>query len=140
MESINEALVGAVKALGGSKTVAAMLWPEKAPDAAQRLLLDCLNADRPAHLTPDHVVMVLRLSRQRGHHDALGWLLADLGYAAPVPMEPRDEAAELQRQFVEATRTLSVMAARIERLQAPAGSINAPYGVPDRAYSLRGVA
>ena len=61
-------------------------------------------------------------------------------------MEPRDEAAELQRQFIEASRMMAQLASRIERLQAPAGGlsaaasamvhpINAPYGAP-----VRGVA
>ena len=132
--SFNDALVAAVKALGGSKVVGALLWPEKAPDAAQRLLLDCLNDDRPAHLTPDHVRLILRLARQRGHHDAVAWLLADLGYAPPQPVEPRDEVAELQRQFIEASRAMQQLAGRIERLNtAPAvvhHTINAPYGAP----------
>ena len=138
--SFTMALVGAVKALGGSKAVAAQIWPEKAPDAAQRLLLDCLNDDRPAHLTPDQVLFVLRLARQRGHHDAVAWLLSDLGYAPPQPVEPRDEVAELQRQFIEASRAMQQLAGRIERLQvAPSAgpaAIHAPYGAP----VLRGVA
>lgn len=142
MDSFNEALVGAVKVLGGSKVVGCLLWPEKAPDAAQRLLLDCLNDDRPAHLTPEHVLLVLRLARQRGHHEAVAWLLENLGYAPPQPVEPRDEAAELQRQFIEASRMMSQLASRIERLQVPAaaalGSMHAPYGVPHGV--LRGVA
>lgn len=135
--SFNDALVAAVKALGGSKVVGALLWPEKAPDAAQRLLLDCLNDDRPAHLTPDHVRLILRLARQRGHHDAVAWLLADLGYAPPQPVEPRDEVAELQRQFIEASRAMQQLAVRIERLNtAPAvvhHTIHAPYGTPAAA-------
>lgn len=139
--SFNDALVAAVKALGGSKVVGALLWPEKAPDAAQRLLLDCLNDDRPAHLTPDHVRLILRLARQRGHHDAVAWLLADLGYAPPQPVEPRDEVAELQRQFIEASRAMQQLAGRIERLNtAPAvvhHTLHAPYGTP---APLRGVA
>lgn len=142
MDSFNEALVDAVKVLGGSKMVGCLLWPEKAPDAAQRLLLDCLNDDRPAHLTPEHVLLVLRLARQRGHHEAVAWLLENLGYAPPQPVEPRDEAAELQRQFIEASRMMSQLASRIERLQVPAaaalGSMHAPYGVPHGV--LRGVA
>lgn len=142
MDSFNEALVGAVKVLGGSKMVGCLLWPEKAPDAAQRLLLDCLNDDRPAHLTPEHVLLILRLARQRGHHEAVAWLLENLGYAPPQPVEPRDEAAELQRQFIEASRMMSQLASRIERLQVPAaaapGSMHAPYGVPHGV--LRGVA
>ena len=140
--SLTLALVDAVKALGGSKVVGCKLWPEKAPDAAQRLLLDCLNDDRPAHLTPEHVLLILRLARQRGHHGAVAWLLASLGYAPPQPVEPRDEAADLQRQFIEASRMMSQLASRIERLQVPAaaalGSMHAPYGVPHGV--LRGVA
>lgn len=120
-ESMNDALIEAVKALGGSKQVGPMLWPEKAPDAAQRLLLDCLNPDRPAHLTPEQMVLVLRLARRRGHHDALGWLLADLGYAPTTPIEPRDEAAELQRQFVAATELLRDIGDRLQRLQPASG-------------------
>ncbi len=116
-ESVNEALIGAVKALGGSKMVGAMLWPDKAPDAAQRLLLDCLNPERPAHLAPDQLLYVLRLARQRGHHDALAWVLDDLGYQPTTPKAPVDEAAELQRQFVEATRLMSGIADRLARLR-----------------------
>jgi hypothetical protein len=39
-----------------------------------------------------------------------------LGYAAPVPIEPRDEVAELQRQFIAATQAMSELALRMERL------------------------
>lgn len=119
MESLNDALIACVKALGGSKQVGPMLWPEKTPDAAQRLLLDCLNADRQAHLTPEHVLLILRKARQAGCHEGIGYLLAELGYAPTTPVEPRDEAAELQRQFVESMRHLQAMAARLEHLQQP---------------------
>jgi hypothetical protein len=65
----------------------------------------------------DDVLMILRLARQRGHHGALGWMLADLGYAPTLPIEPRDEVAELQRQFVEATHQMAAMASRLQMLQ-----------------------
>jgi hypothetical protein len=112
---MNSALVECVKALGGSKQVGALLWPEKAPDAAQRLLLDLLNEDRPAHLLPDQVLLVLYLSRQKGYHAGFGYMADRLGYAAPVPIEPRDEVAELQRQFIAATQAMSELALRMER-------------------------
>ena len=150
--SMTLALVEAVKALGGSKVVACKLWPEKPVEAAQRLMLDCLNDDRPVHLSPDHVLLILRLARQAGHHGAVGWLLAELGYAPPVPVEPVDALGELQREFIAATRQMAVMANRIERMQAASAAaagpvqasvqgsvmhhaINAPYGAP-----VRGVA
>lgn len=118
MESINDALIECVKALGGSKVVGPALWPEKAPDAAQRLLLDCLNPDRPAHLTPEHVVLLMRKARQAGHHLVADWLMSELGYAKPVPIEPRDEVAELQRQFIQATQDMATMMERMQSLQA----------------------
>lgn len=116
MDSMNSALVECVKALGGSKQVGPLLWPEKAPDAAQRLLLDCLNEERPAHLLPDQVLLVLYMSRQKGFHAGFAYLADRLGYAAPVPIEPRDEVAELQRQFIAATQAMSELAMRMERL------------------------
>lgn len=116
-ESLNSALVECIKACGGSKQVGPLLWPEKSPDAAQRLLLDCLNEDRPAHLTPDHVMLVLRLARSKGCHAGFEYMAEQLGYAQPQPIEPRDEVAELQRQFVAATQAMSALAARMERLQ-----------------------
>jgi hypothetical protein len=125
VDSLNDALIACVNALGGSKVVGPMLWPEKMADAAQRALLDCLNPERPAHLTPEQMALVLRKARQAGHHEALGWLLDHLGYAAPVPMAPVDEAAELQRQFIAATEHMAGMMARLQALQAeiavPAG-------------------
>ena len=143
-ESVNDALIEAVKALGGAKCVGAMLWPEKAPDVAQRLLLDCLNPERPARLTPDQLLYLLRLARQRGYHDALGWILDSLGYQPTTPRAPVDEAAELQRQFVEATRIMSGIADRLARLQPAAPPYTEGVGQPARMAAglsaLRGVA
>jgi len=117
MENLNEAIMAAVRAIGGAKVVGPMLWPEKQPEAAQRLLLDCLNPDRPAHLTPEQFALVLRKARQAGHHEAAEWLMDQLGYTKPTPREPRDEVAELQRQFVAAAATLQSMATRMQLLQ-----------------------
>ncbi|RYF58462.1 MAG: hypothetical protein EOO27_12495 [Comamonadaceae bacterium] len=116
MESLSEALVECIRACGGSKQVGPLLWPEKAPDAAQRLLLDCLNEDRPAKLSPEQLLLVLRLARQRGHHGGINYIAGELGYGTPVPIEPRDEIADLQRQYIETARSMARMADRIEKL------------------------
>lgn len=115
-ESFNDALIECVKACGGSKVVGVALWPAKGVEAAQRQLLACLNPDRNEKLGPDEVVHVLRLARAKGCHVGMGHLAAELGYAEPQPIEPKDERAELQRQFIESTRALAAMAARIEQL------------------------
>lgn len=121
MESLNEALVACIKAAGGTKVVGPKLWPEKMVDAAQRQLLDCVNEDRPAKLSPEQFLLVLRLARAAGCHDGVDFLLNDLGYAPTQPIEPRDEVAELQRMFIESVRAQQEIAARIERA---AGRVN----------------
>ena len=114
-ESLNAALIDAVKALGGSKQVGHLLWPENTVDAAQRHLLACLNEDKLERLTPDHLMMLLRLARANSSHDALGYILQDLGYAPTQPVEPRDESAELQRQFMESVRLQQQTVERMEK-------------------------
>jgi hypothetical protein len=117
-ESLNDALIACVKAAGGSKQVGPLLWPEKAPDAAQRMLLDCMNDERPAKLSPEQVMLVLRLARAKGYHDGMAFVLGDLGYAPPVPVDPRDEAAELQRQFMDVMGKAETLVQRMERAAA----------------------
>ncbi len=116
-ESLNEAIKDCINAVGGAKAVACRLWPEKTPEASHRLLLSCLNDDRPEHLTPDQVVMVLRLARAKGCHIGIAYILRDLGYADPQAIEPRDEAAELQRAFIASIEQGKQIMARLERLQ-----------------------
>lgn len=114
-ESLNHALIDAVKALGGSKVVAARLWPEKDPLAAQRHLLACLNEDKPERLSPDHLMLLLRMARDIGHHGAFAHMSHMLSYAEPQPINPRDELTELLREYREFRRGDSAMAERIER-------------------------
>lgn len=118
-ESFNDALIECVRACGGSKSVGVNLWPAMGVEAAQRKLLACLNPDRNEKLSPEELMHVLRLARDRGCHVGFGYMAHDLSYSTPVPIEPRDEAAELQRQYIEATRQLAKMAERIERLSQP---------------------
>lgn len=67
-ESLNDALIDCVKAAGGSKQVAPMLWPEKSVDEAARLLCDCLNHDRNQKLSPDQTLFILKLAKDKGCH------------------------------------------------------------------------
>ena len=117
-ESLNDALIECVKAAGGSKVVGNKLFPEKMVDAAQRHLLNCLQDGWAEHLKPDQVAFVFKLAREHGSHVGMAYLCQSLGYAPPVPLQPVDAVAQLQREFIEATRELSLMAARIEVQQA----------------------
>jgi hypothetical protein len=116
MDGINGALIECVRACGGSKQVGPLLWPEKTPEAAQRLILACLNEDRPERLSPEQLAFVLRLAKDRGCHAGMYALCDLVGYSQPTPVEPRDEVAELQRQFIQATEAMQALVARMESL------------------------
>ena len=115
-ETLNDALIECVKAAGGSKHVGNKVWPEKTVDAAQRHLLNCLNEGKAERLTPEQTLLVARLARAKGCHAYAEFVAADLGYSKPVPVTPRDEVAELKRQFIESSKSMAAMAARIEQL------------------------
>ena len=68
-DTINAALIECVKCCGGSKAVGSKLWPEKTMEAAQRHLLACLNEDKPERLTPEHVLLLMRMGHERGCHE-----------------------------------------------------------------------
>ena len=129
VDSLNGVLVDCVKACGGSKQVGPLLWPEKTPDAAQRLLLDCLNDDRPANLTPEAMLLLLRMAHQRGFHGGMGYVCERLGYAPPVAITPVDEVADLQRKFIEAQQAMARMVAQMqaasECMGQPVGALRA---------------
>lgn len=116
---INDALVRRVQAAGGFKAVGKRLWPEKGNDTAQRALLDSLNPDRPAHLTPEQMLFVIKLARDEGCHEGMEALCSLLGYAPTTPIDAEDERAELQRQYILAAKTMGRIAQRIEELAAP---------------------
>lgn len=126
MDGLNQALIDCVKAAGGSACVGKKLFPEKSPEAAQRTLLDCLNEERPAKLSPEQVLLVLRLARAKGYHGGIAFILSDLGYAPTVPIEPRDEVAELKRQFIEASHRIADAAAHADKLAQRIAAIEQP--------------
>lgn len=109
-------LVECVKAAGGSKVVGPKLWPEKLFDHAQRHLLDCLNDERPHRLTPEQVLLVADLARTAGCHMFMAYCAQRLHYDAPVPRQPRDEAAELQRAYVQAVAQQQQIVDRLHAL------------------------
>lgn len=115
-ETVNDALDACVKACGGAKVVACKLWPDKTPDAAHRLLLACLNEGRAEKLNPDQVIFVLKIARERGFHAGMNYFAREVGYTDPKPVEPEDERARLQREFIEAQKSMQRLAERMERV------------------------
>lgn len=116
-ESLTDALREAIQSVGGYKAVGALMWPQLPVDQASGKVRDCLNPDRRERFCPDQVALILRMARQAGCHSAAEFLMREAGYADPVPVDPEDEVARMQREFVEATKTLSQLAAKIEATQ-----------------------
>lgn len=104
-EDMSDALRAVVAVLGGNKVVGAKLWPEKAADAAGRLLADCLNAAKPEKLSPDQVLLLLRWGREAGCHAAMHFICGEVGYQA-TPLTPEAQRDRLADAILEGARTL----------------------------------
>ena len=116
-DSFEDAAREVVNVCGGPKVVGALLWPAKTADAARTRLLDCLNTDRIEKLAPEEIFLLARMGRERGCHAMAAYFNADTGYAPPIPVEPEDERAELQRAYIEMGREMKRIAERIERTE-----------------------
>lgn len=118
-EDINAALSHVIAAIGGMKHVGVSLWPALLADKAGRKVADCLNADRAQQFHPDEVLWILSEARKHGVHSAMAFIAGECGYANPLPVEPEDEAARLQREFVQAQEAMQQMLKRMEKLSLP---------------------
>lgn len=115
-EDIWQALTDCVRALGGAKKVGATMRPELDPSDAGRWLLDCLNPARKDKLDLQQIIFLLTEARDIGCHAGMTYLCRVSGYADPSPIEPEDELASLQREFIESNREQQARAARLEAL------------------------
>ena len=113
INSINSMLIECVKASGGSKVVGSLLWPEKSVADAQKLLLACLNDDRPEKLSPDQAYFIEKLAKASGCHVAIEYRAKDMSYSTPLPIEPEDEKAKLMREFIAAQKAMSAITERL---------------------------
>lgn len=116
-ESWEEALKDDIKALGGTKAVGKLLWPDLDVDLARNRLNDRLNTERRERLSDSQERMIMRGAREaRGFSAAMFYLTDETGFERPKSRAPRDEMTELQRQFVDAVKLQGKIADRIERL------------------------
>lgn len=114
-ESLYDALKDCVRAIGKPCEVGKAMRPEKSQDEARTWLSNCLNPDRPEKLDPEQVLWLLREARKVNCHAAMAYIDRECGYADPQPIEPEDEKAALQREFVRASEDMKRLFARMER-------------------------
>lgn len=120
VEHLHEALIEAVKACGGTKRVAALLWPAKAAqnlEAARRHLANCLNPECAEKLSLDELMLIMRTAREAGDHTVMRFLAESLSYSEPEPVAVEDQVDNLQRKFVTATAQLASLAEQMQTLQ-----------------------
>lgn len=121
-DSLEDAIRSAVDALGGPKKVGSILWPGRRIADAARLLSHCLDPDRPEKLTLGELQWLGAMAREAGCHTISTYLMRAWGYRDPEPIQPRDEAAELQRAFMASVQQQKDILRRLERLQPVAGA------------------
>lgn len=117
-DDINDALRCTIQAVGGSKIVGAKLWPDKTPDAAGRLVADCLNAAKHERFTPDQVLLILRWGHDIGSHAGMSFIAQEAGYEIR-PITPDAERDRLADAILEGTRMLERAVRVAERLNGP---------------------
>lgn len=114
-DSLYDALKDCVRAIGEPKAVGKAMRPEKSQDEARTWLLNCLNPDRPEKFDPEQVLWILKESRKVNCHAGMAYIDRECGYADPQPIEPLDERAALQRDYIAAVKTLVAIQARMDR-------------------------
>lgn len=115
-EGPEDALRAAVQALGGSKKVGAMLWPDKGVDTASRLLLDCINPSRAEKLEASQIMRVFALAKDSGCHGPFAWFAGEVGYDVK-PITKAEEVDRLTTVVEQSTRTLAAALTALERIQ-----------------------
>lgn len=119
MEDEYEALKVDISRLGGMKSVGHALFPDKKPDKAGEHLGSCLKQDRREKLDYSQILWIKAEAKKVGSYAAQRYENQVCGFADPQPIEPEDEAAMLQREFIQAVKAQSEMLKRMERLNLP---------------------
>ena len=114
-EDVNEALRELVNHLGGAKRVGPMLWPEKTVEQAHTLLLACFNSERRERLTPEQVMLLLRIGRDQGQHSAMNYICEEIGYARPEPVNQQERLAALVEKYNRTGDALIALAKEIQQ-------------------------
>lgn len=116
-EDIYDALRSCVSALGGAKKLGSQIWGELSPEKAGNRLNDCLNTSRREQLNPEQVLFILNQARQVNCHAAMYFISDHCDYKRPEPIEPVDEIAKLQRDYIEMAKRMEKIAESIQHVQ-----------------------
>lgn len=119
-ECFNDALQHAVTALGGYKKVGAALRPELPIEQAAQWLRDCLAPSRREKLSPEQVLLLIRMSRDAGVHGVMDYVALNTGYRA-MPVDADAQKQALQETIAAGVELLNRQMAALNRLSSVAG-------------------
>lgn len=114
-ESIDDAIAEVARVCGGRKAFAAAMWPSLPVREAHNRFDACLNPERREQFHPSDLLYIARAGREAGCHSLILFLARESGYTDPAPIEPEDERARLQREFINAQKALQALASKMER-------------------------
>lgn len=113
-EDVLAALKYTVQCIGKPKDVGSRIFPHKEdPEAAGRMLSDCLNENRNNRLDPEQLILLLRMAKEKGCHSGIEYICQAAGYSRPEPINEEDEKAELQREFIASVGKLGALASQL---------------------------
>src|SRR6185369_13831133 len=115
-EDIYDAIGTTIMALGGYKKVGYTLWPNMKMESAYARLKNCVDPSKPEKLAPDELATLIREGKKAGCNAIPEFISDDAGYERPVPKNPEDELATLQREFIASVKKQEQIAERIERV------------------------
>jgi hypothetical protein len=113
-EDILDALATDIMAAGGFKKVAAAIWPNMRMESAYARLKACMDADKDQKLSPEEVMSIKRMAREVDSWAAVTFELRELHFEAPAPVEPEDQRARVQQEFVDAVAHLERLKRELE--------------------------
>ncbi|WP_157062620.1 hypothetical protein [Pseudoxanthomonas dokdonensis] len=118
VDDYHDAVRHAVEAMGGFKRIGHDMKPDMTVEAAGRWLADCCNPDKREKLSLSELAYIRKAARQAGVHVLAAYEAQAAGYAEPQPINPEDEAAQLQREFIASVKALEALQARMARTHA----------------------
>lgn len=124
VEDVFEAMRAAARAIAAfhrpkeikswSKIVGTMLWTTKNPEDAGKYLSNCLDKSRQEKLCVEEYLWLKKEAKRVGCHILHAYDCEFTEYQISNPIEPKDEVADLQTQYISAAREMKRLAERIE--------------------------
>jgi hypothetical protein len=99
-ESIYDALVEDITAIGGYKVVAGKLWPSESPSTATPKLRNSVNPEQAAKLAPEEVLAIKRLAKDVGSFATITFESRELSFDITW-IQAADEAQRTHKRCLE---------------------------------------